>query len=117
MLVLQGAVKALIEIQPAGNIAFRGMADQLEEKTVDLVSSSQRFAIQKVENKLEELYSVVEYIDGRRLGPAFRFLQEHRMEDAEGKLLGYPRAADAGSCRLRARLAAPCERLAHCALL
>ncbi|PYV95726.1 MAG: helicase SNF2 [Acidobacteria bacterium] len=42
-----------------------------------------------LENKLEELFSVVEFVDGRRLGPAFRFLQEHRMEDAEGKLLGY----------------------------
>jgi SNF2 family DNA or RNA helicase len=42
-----------------------------------------------LENKLEELYSVVEFVDGRRLGPAFRFLNEHRMENEEGKLLGY----------------------------
>jgi SNF2 family DNA or RNA helicase len=42
-----------------------------------------------LENKLEELFSVVEFIDGRRLGPAFRFLHEHRMEDEDGKLLGY----------------------------
>jgi superfamily II DNA or RNA helicase len=42
-----------------------------------------------LENKLEELYSVVEFVDGRRLGPAFRFLKEHRMEDEKGKLLGY----------------------------
>ncbi len=42
-----------------------------------------------LENKLEELYSVVEFVDGRRLGPAFRFLAEHRMEDGKGKLLGY----------------------------
>src|SRR5882762_8347353 len=42
-----------------------------------------------LENKLEELYSVVEFVDGRRLGPAFRFLKEHRMESEEGKLLGY----------------------------
>jgi SNF2 family DNA or RNA helicase len=42
-----------------------------------------------LENKLEELFSVVEFIDGRRLGPAFRFLAEHRMEDETGKLLGY----------------------------
>jgi SNF2 family DNA or RNA helicase len=34
-----------------------------------------------LENKLEELFSVVEFVDGRRLGPAFRFLHEHRMED------------------------------------
>ncbi len=42
-----------------------------------------------LENKLEELFSVVEYVDDRRLGPAFRFLHEHRMEDEKGKLLGY----------------------------
>jgi SNF2 family DNA or RNA helicase len=42
-----------------------------------------------LENKLEELFSVVEFVDGRRLGPAFRFLQEHRMEDDKGHLLGY----------------------------
>jgi len=38
-----------------------------------------------LEYKLEELYSVVEFVDGRRLGPAFRFLKEHRMEDENGK--------------------------------
>ncbi len=42
-----------------------------------------------LENKLEELYSVVEFVDGRRLGPAFLFLHEHRTEDQNGKLLGY----------------------------
>jgi superfamily II DNA or RNA helicase/predicted nucleic acid-binding Zn finger protein len=42
-----------------------------------------------IENKLEELFSVVEFVDGRRLGPAFRFLHEHRMEDEKGHLLGY----------------------------
>ncbi len=42
-----------------------------------------------LENKLEELYSVVEFVDGRRLGPAFRFLKEHRIEDERGKLIGY----------------------------
>ena len=42
-----------------------------------------------LENKLEELFSVTEFVDGRRLGPAFRFLHEHRMEDEKGHLLGY----------------------------
>ena len=42
-----------------------------------------------LENKLEELFSVVEFVDGRRLGPAFRFLHEHRTEDEKGHLLGY----------------------------
>lgn len=42
-----------------------------------------------LENKLEELYSVVEFVDGRLLGPAFRFLQEHVETSESGKLLGY----------------------------
>jgi len=42
-----------------------------------------------LENKLEELFSVVEFADGRRLGPAFRFLDEHRVIDEKGRLTGY----------------------------
>src|SRR5262249_38466794 len=42
-----------------------------------------------LENKLEELYSIVQFVDDRRLGPAFQFLHDHRVLDAEGKLLGY----------------------------
>ncbi|MGH7887541.1 MAG: DEAD/DEAH box helicase, partial [Candidatus Binatia bacterium] len=42
-----------------------------------------------LENKLEELYSVVQFVDGRRLGPAFRFLSEHRQVNEQGKLVGY----------------------------
>ncbi len=42
-----------------------------------------------LENKLEELYSVVQFVDGRRLGPAFRFLSEHRQVNEKGKLIGY----------------------------
>jgi SNF2 family DNA or RNA helicase len=42
-----------------------------------------------LENKLEELYSIVQFVDDRRLGPAFQFLHDHRMLDENGKLLGY----------------------------
>jgi superfamily II DNA or RNA helicase len=42
-----------------------------------------------LENRLDELYSVVEFIDDRRLGPAFRFFNRHRVVDERGKLLGY----------------------------
>jgi hypothetical protein len=53
-----------------------------------------------LENKLEELYSIVEFVDDRRLGPAFQFLHDHRVVDDRGKLLGY-RNLD----RLREKLA------------
>ena len=42
-----------------------------------------------LENKLEELFSVVEFVDGRRLGPAFRFVDQHRMVNEKGRLIGY----------------------------
>src|SRR5439155_14153352 len=42
-----------------------------------------------LENKLEELYSIVQFVDDRRLGPAFQFLHEHRVVDETGKLQGY----------------------------
>ena len=42
-----------------------------------------------LENRLDELYSVVQFIDDRRLGPGFRFFNQHRIVDEKGKVLGY----------------------------
>jgi superfamily II DNA or RNA helicase len=42
-----------------------------------------------LENRIDELFSVVEFIDDRRLGPAFQFFNRHRIVDEKGKLLGY----------------------------
>ena len=42
-----------------------------------------------LENRLEELFSIVEFIDDRHLGPAFRFYNTYRVTDEKGKLLGY----------------------------
>ena len=42
-----------------------------------------------LENRLEELYSIVEFVDRFRLGPLFRFLAEHQQVDDNGKVLGY----------------------------
>lgn len=42
-----------------------------------------------LENKLEELYSVVELVDGRVLGPAFRFLHDQVQTTDTGKLVGH----------------------------
>jgi len=53
-----------------------------------------------LENRLDDLYSVVEFIDDRRLGPAFRFFNRHRVVDEKGKVLGYKNLA-----RLRETLA------------
>jgi superfamily II DNA or RNA helicase len=53
-----------------------------------------------IENRLDELYSIMEFIDDRRLGPAFRFFNTYRVTDEKGKLLGYKNIDD-----LRKRLA------------
>ncbi len=43
-----------------------------------------------LENRLEELHSIVEFIDRYRLGPMFRFLDNHQVMDKEsGKVVGY----------------------------
>ena len=42
-----------------------------------------------LENRLDDLFSIVEFIDDRRLGPAFRFFHRYRVTDENGKVLGY----------------------------
>lgn len=42
-----------------------------------------------LENRLDDLYSVVQFIDDRRLAPAFRFFNRHRVVDENGKVHGY----------------------------
>ncbi|MBN1576701.1 MAG: DEAD/DEAH box helicase [Chitinispirillaceae bacterium] len=42
-----------------------------------------------LENRLEELYSVLEFIDDRRLGPDFRFEHQFRIGDGRGRVAGY----------------------------
>jgi SNF2 family DNA or RNA helicase len=43
-----------------------------------------------LENKLEELYSVTQFIDPFRLGALYRFLHNHQIADPEtGKVIGY----------------------------
>ncbi len=42
-----------------------------------------------LENRLDDLYSVVQFIDDRRLAPAFRFFNRHRVVDEDGRVIGY----------------------------
>jgi len=65
-----------------------------EAKTTQTIKSLRsRFALvlsgTPLENRLDDLFSVVEFIDDRRLGPSFRFFNTHRIVDEKGKLLGY----------------------------
>ena len=42
-----------------------------------------------LENRLQELVSIVEFVDQHRLGPTFRFLHNHQMIDEGGRVVGY----------------------------
>jgi len=42
-----------------------------------------------LENRLEELHSIVEFIDRFHLGPMFRFLAQHQHVDEDGRVTGY----------------------------
>jgi superfamily II DNA or RNA helicase len=65
-----------------------------EAKTSNVIKGlKSRFALvlsgTPLENRLDELYSVVQFIDDRRLGPGFRFFNKHRVVDEKGRVLGY----------------------------
>jgi hypothetical protein len=42
-----------------------------------------------LENKLEELISVVQFVDQHRLGPTWKLLHEHQVKDEGGRVTGY----------------------------
>ena len=42
-----------------------------------------------LENRLEELHSIVEFVDRFRLGPMFRFLDKHQHVNEGGRVVGY----------------------------
>lgn len=46
-----------------------------------------------LENRLEELISIVQFVDQHRLGPTWRLLDEHQTRDESGRVIGY-RALD-----------------------
>ncbi|MFH2114454.1 MAG: DEAD/DEAH box helicase, partial [Spirochaetota bacterium] len=50
-----------------------------------------------LENNLEELYSIVSFIDHYKLGPFWKFLAEHQVKDAGGKVTGYQGLREIGT--------------------
>src|SRR6266542_862423 len=50
-----------------------------------------------LENRLEELMSIVQFVDQHRLGPTFRFLHDHQVLDDFGKIVGYRNLDDIGT--------------------
>lgn len=70
-----------------------------EAKTTRVVKGLRsRFALvltgTPLENRLDDLYSVVQFIDDRRLGPGFRFFHHHQIFNENGRVRGYKNLAD-----------------------
>jgi superfamily II DNA or RNA helicase len=42
-----------------------------------------------IENRIEELHSIMEFIDRHHFGPLYRFVHDYRITDQGGKLVGY----------------------------
>lgn len=42
-----------------------------------------------LENRLEELISIVQFVDQHRLGPTWRLLNDHQARDEAGRVIGY----------------------------
>jgi len=49
-----------------------------------------------LENKLEELISIVQFVDQHRLGPTWKLLHEHQVKDEAGRVTGYTRLEKIG---------------------
>jgi superfamily II DNA or RNA helicase len=49
-----------------------------------------------LENRLEELHSIVEFVDRFHLGPRFRFLAEHQQVNEDGRVIGYRNLSKVG---------------------
>jgi superfamily II DNA or RNA helicase len=75
-----------------------------EAKTSRVIKGlASRFALvltgTPLENRIDDLHSVVAFVDPHRLGPSFRFLHRHQRRDQDGVLRGFKNLDD-----LRARL-------------
>jgi hypothetical protein len=70
-----------------------------EAKTSRVIKGlASRFALvlsgTPLENRLDDLHSVVAFVDPHRLGPSFRFLNRHQRRDEEGVLRGFKNLDD-----------------------
>ncbi len=54
VLAVEGTVKPLIEVLPEKTLYFQGLPDGLPEKTIDLVTTSKLFHIQKIDDDLNK---------------------------------------------------------------
>jgi superfamily II DNA or RNA helicase len=60
-------------------------------RTVKKISSPYAIVLTgtPLENRLEELISIVQFVDQYRLGPTYRLLHDHQVKDDHGRVVGY----------------------------
>jgi superfamily II DNA or RNA helicase len=60
-------------------------------RTVKRISSPHAIVLTgtPLENRLEELVSIVQFVDQYRLGPTYRLLHDHQIKDDHGRVVGY----------------------------
>lgn len=49
-----------------------------------------------LENKLEELYSIIQFINPFQLGPYYEFLNRYQIKNETGKIVGYQHLNEVG---------------------
>jgi superfamily II DNA or RNA helicase len=47
-----------------------------------------------IENRIEELHSIMEFVDRHHFGPLYRFVHQHQVLDDGGKVVGYQNLGD-----------------------
>jgi len=84
-LVMKGKIRTLIETRPGSTVFFQGQADQLGEKSIDIITASKPFQITKVESNLGDkiAYEVKTVEAGRQ----YRLDVKNRV--AEGTYRGF----------------------------
>lgn len=85
VLVVKATVKNLIEVRPASNVSFRGMADQQTEKAIDIIGASELFHIASVESNLEE--KIAYRLETVEEGKQYRLNVSNRLQ--QGRYSGF----------------------------
>ncbi|MGI9335157.1 MAG: DEAD/DEAH box helicase [Gammaproteobacteria bacterium] len=67
--------------------------DTVAARSLKKISSPYAFVLTgtPLENRLQELLSIVQFVDKHRLGPTWRFVNEHQSYDETGRVTGYQR--------------------------
>ena len=88
-LIMQGKLRPLIEIRPAGAVSFRGLADQVGAKVINILATSQPFQIQKLESNLED--SIDYRLEAIENGKHYRLTVDNRVKEGSygGFIKGY----------------------------